>query len=131
MAGAEALILCDYAARRARGPSVLVIEPREHLFALRLVGTGADELHKLIAQIFRIHARSDVHMKAAEAHPVKHVYLPQKLFFLELAVPRPKRRGAVFARRRAKQFIGQGTHIILIIKHIFLPQKIFNPFCIV
>ena len=125
MAGAKTLILCDYAARRARGPSVLVIEPREHLFALCLVGAGADELHKLIAQIFRIHARSDMHMKAAEAHPVKHVYLPQKLFFLELAVPRPKRRGAVFARRRAKQFIGQGTHIILFIKHIFLPQKKF------
>lgn len=77
-------------------------------------------MHELVAQIFRIHAGSDMHMKSAEAHLMKNFYLPQKLVLFEPAVPRPERRGAVFARRGAKQLIGQGAEIILFIKHIFL-----------
>ena len=77
-------------------------------------------MHELVAQIFRIHAGSDMHMKSAEAHLMKNFYLPQKFVLFELAVPRPERRGAVFARRGAKQLIGQGAEIILFIKHIFL-----------
>ena len=61
-----------------------------------------------------------MHMKSAEAHLMKNFYLPQKFVLFELAVPRPERRGAVFARRGAKQLIGQGVEIILFIKHIFL-----------
>ena len=77
-------------------------------------------MHELVAQIFRIHAGSDMHMKSAEAHLMKNFYLPQKLVLFELAVPRPERRGAILARRGAKQLIGQGAEIILFIKHIFL-----------
>ena len=117
---AETLIFCYYSAGGAGRPSVLVIEPSKHFFALRLVGAGADEMHELVAQIFRIHAGSDMHMKSAEAHLMKNFYLPQKFVLFELAVPRPERRGAVLARRGAKQLVRQGAEIILFIKHIFL-----------
>ena len=77
-------------------------------------------MHKLVAQIFRIHACSDMHMKSAETHLMKNFYLPQKFVLFKLAVPRPERRGAILARRGAKQLIGQVAEIILFIKHIFL-----------
>src|SRR5690606_28458313 len=46
-------IFGDETAAEAGRPAIFVVEPGEHLAALRLVGAGADEREKFVAEIWR------------------------------------------------------------------------------
>ena len=74
----------DKSACSSRGPSVLVVEPREHIASLCVIDTGADKPHKLVAQVFIFKTRADVHMKSAKSHFTKYIYLTAKLFCLKI-----------------------------------------------
>ena len=87
----------DKAACRAGGPAVLVVQPGEHLLLLGLLVAGFDHFHKLIAEIGGVHTGAHVHVKSAEAHLLEHVDLIQQGLFVQLAVPGPEGRAAVFA----------------------------------
>ena len=114
-------------ARRAGRPAILVIEPAEHVVLLSLVAAGAGQIHELIAQIGRGHARAGVHVEAAHAHLLEDVDLAQQLVLLKTAVPRPERRAAVLAAGVFKQALLQLLVLGMRIQHIcqsFLPNYI-------
>ena len=46
-------------------------------------------------------------MKSAESHFTKYLYLTEKLLFVKVAVPRPKRCGSVFRRWLFEKLFGQ------------------------
>ena len=118
------LVLRHKAARRARRVAILVVEVGQHLFLLRLVGAGAHELHELVGQVGRGHARAHVHVEAAHAHALQLLDLPQQLILVKLAVPRPEGRCAVFARRVQERDGVQLRLAVFGIKHsAFLPDS--------
>ena len=106
------------AARRAGGPTVLVVEPAEHMVLLGLVAAGTGQIHELVAQIGRGHARAGVHMEAAHAHLLEDVDLAQQLVLLQTAVPRPERRAAILAAGVFKQTLLQLLVLGMRIQHI-------------
>ena len=107
VARAVLLVLGDKSARRARGPAILVVQIAQHLVLFGLVTAGFDKVHELVSQVGRGHARARMHVEAAEAHFFQHVDLPEQVFLVQLAIPRPKRRAAVLAGRVFKQFFVQ------------------------
>ena len=96
-------ILRQKAARRAGGPAILVVQPRQHAFLLALFHAGAHQRHVLVAEIGRGHTRAYVHVRAAQAHLPEHLQLPEQLAAIQLAVPRPEGRAAILAARMAEQ----------------------------
>ena len=80
-------VLCDKTARKAGGPAILIVKPCKHTVLLRLVNAGADAGHELIPEVWRIHARTDVHMIAAKSHLSENVCLTHQLVLVKTAVP--------------------------------------------
>ena len=62
------LILSYQTACCAGRPTVLVIQPSQHLLALCLVNTSLDQLHVLVTQVRCSHTGTHMHMSAAKAH---------------------------------------------------------------
>ena len=73
-------VLRHKTARRAGGPAVLVVKPRQHFFRLRFVNARFHQLHEVVVQIGVLEARAHVHMKAAEAHLFEYLDLAAELF---------------------------------------------------
>ena len=92
-------ILGYNSSRRARGPSVLVVQPSKHIVLLCVVGAGTDKLHKLVAEVGGRHTRSYVHMEATQSHFLENVDLTEKLLFIKLAVPSPEGSSSLFRGR--------------------------------
>ncbi|KIH87735.1 hypothetical protein SPBR_04607 [Sporothrix brasiliensis 5110] len=90
------VVLGDLAARKARRPPVLVVQPRVHVVVLGVVHARPHEPHKLGAQVLDVEAHARVHVEPAESHGLELVNLPQQLGLGELVVPRPEGRRAVF-----------------------------------
>ena len=122
---AVGLVFRDQTACRTGRPAILVIQPGEHLLLLGLVHAGADQRHELVAQVRGAHPRPDVHMKPAQPHFFEKFDLPQQFVALQVAVPRPKRGGAVLRRRRAEQRVAELLRLIFGIQHFFCPS--FRP----
>lgn len=114
------MILGDDAAGGPGGPTILVIEPGQHVLVLRLLHAGADQVHEFWRKVRRGQAGADVHMEAAEAHGLQLFNLPEQLLPVQVAVPRPERRPAVFAFGMLKQFIGQFRIACVRIEHCIL-----------
>jgi hypothetical protein len=112
--------------RRIASPraAILIVDPRQHAFRLALIDAALDEGHKLIAQIRGAHACTDVHMGAAHAHLSQDIQLTQQLILLQLTVPCPEGRSAVFAGRVAKKLIRQTGHLILGVQHLLFTSSL-------
>ena len=91
----ERRLLCHKTARAAAGPAILVVDPWLHAEFLRPFYAGIRQSEPVFAQILRLQASARVHEKAAEAHFMQHVDLPQELLLLQLSVPRPKGLAAI------------------------------------
>ena len=59
-----------------------------------------------------------MHMKSAEAHFLKFWNLLGEDLIGHPAIPRPKRRGAIFARRIFEKLVRQVVLFILFVQHI-------------
>ena len=115
MARTEALFFGDKAARRAGGPTVLIVKPCDHVLAFRFFHAIFDECHEFFAEIRRCHTRSDVHMRTAEAHFFENLELSVQFLLIQLAVPCPEGSAAVFRRWFGKERVIQtGSAVFLI-----------------
>ena len=66
----------DFAACGAGGPSVLVVQPRQHAVLPGFLHAVPDVPHEFFVQVRAVHARPDMHVKTAQAHFFQHSYLP-------------------------------------------------------
>ena len=74
-----------------------------------------------IGQILGRHAGADMHVEAAKAHLLELLDLPAELVGVQLVVPCPEGRGAVFAGRVLEGIQVQLTFLVLGIKHMACP----------
>src|SRR5690606_41728998 len=81
----------DQPAADAGGPSILIVEPREHTTPLRLLRAGADLVQERVAEVGRLEAGTGVKVETAVAHLLKLADLSEKLRTFEPVVPRPER----------------------------------------
>ena len=117
-----AAILGDDATRSTGGPSVLVVEPRQHILFLGVIHAGTDQPHIFLAQVLGLHARAHVHMEAAKTHFLKNIDLPQQLVLIKLAVPGPEGRAAILTARCLEKCVGKLFRcLVAIVNHILPP----------
>ena len=115
-ARAETLLLGDHAAGAAGGPAILVVEPGAQAAAgAAVLDAGLDVIEKLGAQVWSIEAGAAVDVPTAHAHLGEPAGLAQQLRAVELAVPAPERRPAVFrtglGKDRGGEVRGDGARV--------------------
>ena len=71
--GTITLLFGYHSSRGAGGPTVLIVEPGQHVLLAAFFHTGLNQLHEFIAQVGRSHAGAHMHMGAAHAHFLEHV----------------------------------------------------------
>ena len=112
------VILGDVAAAKSRGPLVLVVEPRQHLVLLGVVGAGLDQTHESLGEVGGGHTVAAMHMEAAQTHLLENVDLTAQLVRLQVAVPRPEGSAAVLGGGIFEQLLIQsGGLSVLIVDH--------------
>ena len=115
----ESVVLGDVAAAKARGPFVLVVEPRQHIILLGMVGAGLDQTHEAVGEVGGGHTVAAVHMEAAQPHFLENVDLTAQLIRLQVAVPRPEGSAAVLGGGVLEQLLVQSRGVsVLIVDHV-------------
>ena len=115
---AELVVLGDVSAAKARGPLVLVVEPRQHLVLLGVVGAGLDQTHEAVGEVGGGHTVAAMHMEAAQAHLLEYVDLTAQLVLLQVTVPCPKGGAAILGGGVLEQLSVQSGGIsVLVVDH--------------
>ena len=114
------------------GPLVLVVQPGQHPLLPCLLHAGADFFHKGVGQVRHGHAAAGVHVKAAHAHLLHIADFPAKQILVQVAVPGPEGRAAVFRTGIPEKLRVQGAFFASWIQHgqapfIFRPLSGLSP----
>ena len=110
----------DAAARGAGGPAVFVVQPGKQTAALSLAQAVFYKLHIFIGKIRRLKSCAYMDVIAAHAHAAEGFDLFVELILCYFAVPRPKRRAAIFARRVHKKGRGKRGFFVAVEIHAFI-----------
>ena len=105
----------DLTARRARRPSVLVVEPGLHAVLLGGVSHLVDEVEPLLPQVLGNETCAGVHEVATQSHLLHDVSLAHQLLAAKLAVPGPEGLTAIGNRG------GNKCLLDLLSIHVFSP----------
>ena len=112
------IVLGHKAAAEARGPLVLVVEPRQHLVLLGVVGAGLDQTHEAVGEVGGGHTVAAMHMEAAQAHLLENVDLTAQLVLLQVTVPGPEGGSAVLGGGVLEKLSVQSGGIsVLVVDH--------------
>ena len=124
------IVLGDVAAAEARGPLVLVVEPRQHLVLLGVVGAGLDQTHEAVGKVGGGHTVAAMHMEAAQTHLLEHVDLTAQLVPLQVTVPCPEGGAAVLGGGVLEKLsVQSGGFSVLIVDHrVYLLLRLWRKF---